>query len=81
MAAKDESVYAERAGRSLAAVEHGERTSPGPQCVARVVERLVISRHPPARVATGRLGRTICLFLRLVPHSVAQAVVARMYRF
>lgn len=79
--ARDDSVYAERARRSLAAVEHEEQTSPGPECVARAVERLVTRRRPPPRVAAGHLGRTIALFLRLAPYAAAQSVVARLYRF
>lgn len=78
---KDDSVYAQRAQRSLAAVEREERTSPGPENVARAVEQLVLRRRSPPRVATGHMGRTIALFLRLVPHAVAQAAVARLYRF
>ena len=81
IAATAESVYADRARRSLAVVERGERTSRGPEAVARAVEKLVMRRHPPPRVATGHLGRTIAVFLRLVPYRVAQAVVARLYRF
>lgn len=79
--ANDASVYAERARRSLAAVEREEQSSPGPECVARAVEKLVLRRRSPPRVATGHMGRAIALFLRLVPHAVAQSVVARLYRF
>ena len=74
-----DSAYAARAARSLAAVERAERAAPAPESVARVVERLVARRWLPSRVPAGRLGRTTCLFLRLVPHAVGQWAVSRIY--
>ena len=77
----EESAYAARAARSLAAVEREEHHGPSPECVARAVERVLARRRPPARVPAGSLGRTTALFLRLAPYDVAQWVVARLYRF
>lgn len=74
------SPYASRAARCLSAVEREERGAPGPQCVARVVERLVTRRRLPSRVPVGRLGRTTCLFLRVMPHSVGQSVARQRYK-
>jgi len=74
-----DSPYASAAARCLAAVEHEERTAVGPDRVARVVERLVVRRRLPSRVPVGRLGRTTCLFLRVVPHSVGQYMTRKRY--
>lgn len=79
--AGERSCYAENARRSLVAVEREERRGPDSECVARVVETLLTRRHPPSRIAAGRLGRTICLLLRLLPHAVGQFVAARRYGF
>jgi short-subunit dehydrogenase len=73
-------VYAARAARSRAAVEREERGAPGPACVARAVERLVVCRHLPTRVPVGRLGRTTSVFLRVVPHAVGQFMARRRYQ-
>jgi short-subunit dehydrogenase len=72
--------YAAAAARSRAAVEHEERGAPGPDCVARAVERLVACRRVPTRVAVGRLSRTTTVFLRLVPHALGQFAVRVLYR-
>jgi short-subunit dehydrogenase len=72
-------VYAARAARSRAAAEREERNGPAPEVVAGAVERLVFRRRLPTRVPVGRLGRTTSLFLRIVPHAIAQFVVRRRY--
>jgi short-subunit dehydrogenase len=74
------SVYAAAAARSRAAVEHEERHAPDADCVARVVERLVVLRRLPTRVAVGRLSRTTTLLLRLLPHSFGQFAVRVLYK-
>ncbi len=73
------SPYAAQAARWRVAVERGERGAPAPAGVARIVERLVARRQMPSRVPAGRLGRTTCLFLRLVPHSIGQWAASLMY--
>ena len=72
--------YAAAAARARSAVEREERRAPGPDCVARAVERLVACRRLPTRVVVGRLGRTTAVFLRLVPHSLGQRAVRLLYR-
>ncbi len=78
-AGAENSAYATGAARWLAAVERGERGAPGPEVVARVVDGLVTRPRMPSRVPAGRLGRTTCLFLRLVPHSLGQWAAGLMY--
>jgi NAD(P)-dependent dehydrogenase (short-subunit alcohol dehydrogenase family) len=79
VAGAEGSPYALAAARCLTAVEREECTADGPDRVARVIERLVGRRWMPSRVPVGRLARTTCLFLRVVPHSVGQFMARKRY--
>ncbi len=73
------SAYRDQADRCFAAVDHQERSAPGPEAVAAAVEALCRSVHPPARLPVGRGAGGTCLLLRLLPDRVREFVVRRHY--
>jgi len=59
---------------------HLARSSPGPEVVARDVERVLTERRPPLRRTSGRRARALAAFYRLAPPRVRESFLARALR-
>ncbi len=74
------STYEPARSRCLEEVEQQERTAPGPEWVARVVEEVVERESPPRRRPVGGNARTISFLLRLMPDRLAERMIRAHYR-
>ena len=74
------SPYREQFARTLAVIERDEQSAPGPQAIARLVERIICARRPALRYPIGvwlqRLGVTLRKFL---PAALFEAIVRVLY--
>ena len=55
-------------------------SAPGPDSIARMIERIVMSRNPPPWVPAGRHAILMMFLLRILPTVSADAVLSRIYR-
>jgi NAD(P)-dependent dehydrogenase (short-subunit alcohol dehydrogenase family) len=76
---RPDSPYAARAAIALRAAEGQEHGGPGPDELARVVERLTRLAQPPARRPVGRWARATCLLARWLPDVLRERLVAQNY--
>ena len=73
------SAYRDAQERCLTAVVAQEQSGPAPEWVARIVEGVCRQTRPPARRPVGRLARTMCFVLRLLPDRVRERIVRSHY--
>lgn len=64
----------------LSAVEEQERSGPGPEWVARVVDQLSRARRLPPRRPVGRFARTIGVLRGVLPDRMTEYLVRQIYR-
>jgi len=80
-AAKANSAYAATFKRVLAKIEHAERHAPHPQCVARLLDRIISAPRPLPRYTVGLpLQRAIALGKHMLPARLYEKMVTTHYR-
>lgn len=74
-----DSPYKERFERSIKAMEQSEASGPSPEKVAKTILKLTGMKNPPVRVTLGLSYKAAVLFKRLLPASMVEYIVSRLY--
>jgi short-subunit dehydrogenase len=73
------SAYGERARAAETVIRRAVERAPGPELVARAVERAVLARRPRVRYAVGPDALAVGLGRRLLPDAAALALIRRHF--
>lgn len=72
-------VYKERHAKAVNEMIRSEMSSPGPEVVVREFARILNSKNPPVRRIVGTQYKAMSLLKRLLPASVVERVVEKIY--
>lgn len=74
-----DSVYLEQGKKSVDKMAHDEQSGYSPTKVAKVIYTLSLKKNPPIRVAVGFSYKLLMFLKRLLPDSLAEFIISKMY--
>lgn len=77
--APEGSAYTELFTKSVAVMEHDERTGDSPDQIAAAAVRAALARHPAPRITVGLRYKAIDLLRRLLPERWTDAIIHKIY--
>lgn len=76
---EDDNIYNTRVSKSVTKMEKDEQNGASPLCVAKVIEKCLIKKNPPLKVAVGFQYKFLVFLSRFMPQKLISRVLYHMY--